>query len=156
VAIGVNVSLGVVLYHYHDLADLTGLQLTRKTDPYSRILGWRELGEDVGKIMAQYPDAHLLGDNRNALAELIYYIRPHPFDAAMWNPDAKTTDHYSLNADLKDHPGSRFVFVTRQHRDDQLSAHFQVARRIGRVTIPVYPELSRDYHVYYVEGFKGY
>ena len=42
-AIGVNLVLGIAVYHWPDIARLSGTTLTAKTDPYKRARGWQAL-----------------------------------------------------------------------------------------------------------------
>ena len=43
-ALLVNIALGVVMYHYHDLADKLNIELSHHTDPFVHRLGWRQVG----------------------------------------------------------------------------------------------------------------
>ncbi len=155
-AIVMNILLGVGLYHYHDLAKAAGVELTRKSDPYKRVLGWRELGKEVGEILKRYPNAKLLSDDRKTMAELIYYIEPHPFDAVKWNPRHTLLDHYELMTDMQKHIGEDFVFVTFRSNIPDVKACFDSAKLIKRIEIPLYKDYKMVYYVYYLKRFKGY
>ncbi|WP_200762315.1 ArnT family glycosyltransferase [Nitrosophilus alvini] len=155
-AIAVNIILALAFYHYHAITSLLGIELTSKTDPYKRVLGWKELGEEVSKILKEYPDAKLLCDDRKTMAELIYYVRPHPFDAVIWNPKGKMKNHYDLTTDMQKHIGENFIFVTKRRSIGDVASRFEKAKKIGSVKIRLYKDFSRVYHIYYLQGFKGY
>jgi 4-amino-4-deoxy-L-arabinose transferase-like glycosyltransferase len=156
VAIGINILLGLTLYHYHDITKALGVELTRKTDPYKRVRGWKTLGEQVSSIMQAYPHAKLLSDDRKTMAELIYYVHPHPFSAVKWNPKGTLFDHYELTTDLKEHVGEDFIYVTsRQDISDVINA-FEGAKKLKTIVIPLYKDYTMIYHVYYLKHFKGY
>ena len=155
-AIGVNILFGLGLYHYHDIAKLAGIELTKKTDPYRRVLGWKKLGEEVSEIMKRFPDAKLLGDNRKQMAELIFYVHPHPFDAVKWNPRHTLKDHFELTTDMQKHIGENFVFVTDRKSIPDVSRCFESTRLLKTITIPLYKDYTMVYYVYYLKHFKGY
>ncbi len=155
-AITLNLLLGLGLYHYHDIARALGIELTRKSDPYKRVLGWSELGERVSKILARYPGAKLLSDDRKVMAELIFYVSPHPFDAVKWNPRHTLLDHYELTTDLARHIGEDFIFVTRRQAIADVAARFESAVPVETISIPLYKDYAMVYHVYYLKHFKGY
>ncbi len=155
-AIGLNVLLGIGLYHYHDIARGLGVELTRKIDPYKRVLGWKQLGKEVSELLREYPDAKLLSDDRKTMAELIYYIDPHPFDAVKWNPRHTLLDHYELTTDLQKHIGEDFVFVTHRAEIGDVASRFESAKRLKKIVIPLYKDYKMVYYVYYLKHFKDY
>ena len=155
-AIGINILLGLGLYHYHDITRGLGIELGRKSDPYSRVRGWKELGARVSEVMKKYPGAKLLCDDRKVMAELIFYVRPHPFDAVIWNPDRTLRDHYEMTTDLQKHLGEDFVFVTRRQAIPDVARRFASARRVETIEIPLYKDYKMVFYVYYLKDFKGY
>ena len=50
----------------------------RNTTRSRRLRGWRDLGSTVGAALAAHPGFTLFADDRETLAALIYYVRPHP------------------------------------------------------------------------------
>ena len=48
----------------------------------------------VAGLLAAHPGLTLLADDRELLAALIYYVRPHPFSAVEWNPVPGITDQF--------------------------------------------------------------
>ena len=156
IAIGVNIVLTLLFYHYHAIAHAFNIELTRKTDPYKRILGWDRLGEEVGEILQANPGAKLLGDDRKTMASLIYYAKPHPFDAVYWNPDGSILNHYELTTDMKEQIGSDFIFITKSNNIESIAARFNSAETITTIHIPVHRDYSLDFYAYRLNGFKGY
>jgi len=71
-ALTVNFLLGLVIYHYTDLAESFHVPLTRKTDVYAEFRGWEELASQVKHVLDRHPEAGLLCDNRRVMSELIY------------------------------------------------------------------------------------
>lgn len=156
-AIALNIALMLGLYHYHALANLAGIELTRKTDPYSRVSGWRALGQEADKLLATHPNARLISDDRKLLAELIYYVRPHPFDAVIYNPSGTVGDQYALQHDLKNSPLGEFIFIAERPLDPALLARqFAEVKPLGSIRIPLYRDYARTAEVYWLRDFQGY
>ncbi len=156
IGILLNVLLGVAFYNFHAIAQAAGIELTRKTDPYFRIMGWRELGAQIQPILLAHPDASLLADHRFVLAELLYYISPHPEHPGYWNPGGIIRDHYALTADIKERLGENFIFVTNQETTESLKAHFASTQEIAQIRIPILSDVVLQYRVFYLRDFKGY
>lgn len=154
--IAVNLLAAMFIYHYHALMGMAGVELARKTDPYARITGWRGFGGQAQAYLAGQPGARLLGDDRKYLAELIYYIRPHPFSARLYNPSGTLDDHYALKHDLKVDPAGSFVFVSRHTPLASLERDFTQARLLGEISQPVRKHSVLGAQVYLVSGFRGY
>jgi len=151
----INVVMAILFYHYHDIAKLFDIELTSKTDPYKRVLGYKELARQLQPILAQYPSLKLLFDDRTTMAEMIYYLKPHPFDAVMFNPQHILGSQYHLTTDLNDYLGEDFIFITRG--DDSLAKrYFSSSKELATITIPLYKDYSRVYKVYLLKRFRGY
>ena len=100
-ALLVNIALALAMYHYHSLADKLGIELSHHTDPFVHRLGWREVGAQLQRVLEGYPGVALVADGRRILAETLYYVRPHPHDAGIWNPTGKVVDHYRAIAETQ-------------------------------------------------------
>ncbi|MEW5893825.1 MAG: glycosyltransferase family 39 protein [Pseudomonadota bacterium] len=155
-AIALNVVIMLGLYHYHALAQWAGIELTRKTDPYSRVSGWRALGGEVQKLLEAHPNARLLSNDRKLLAELVYYVRPHPFDAMSYNPSGNIGDHYALMHDLKRTPQGEFLLIGDQIDPARLAQEFEQVVDLGEIRIPLYRDFDRTARVWWLRNFKGY
>jgi len=155
-AIAVNILLGVGFYHLHDITGALGIELTKKSDPYRRVLGWKKLGEEVEKILKAHPGANLLSDDRKEMAELIFYTRIPPEKAVKWNPAHTLRDHYELTTDMESHIGEDFIYVTHRRGVGGVLKRFEKAEKIATITIPLYKDYTMVFDVYYLKHFKGY
>lgn len=157
-AVTLNLLLAPLAYHWPDLLRLTGKELTARNDPYKRARGWQALAEAVRpQIEAQFrahPDAVLLSDDRELLAQLIYHL--HPARHARWQPQAHIADHYGLTAPLTTATGRVFVLVSDRADVSAIAARFASAERLGEADIAVYPKLHRRASVWLLRDFKGY
>ncbi|SMC09435.1 ArnT family glycosyltransferase [Nitratiruptor tergarcus] len=151
----INLLLAFILYHYHDITKALHIELTSKTDPYKRVLGYKELAKKLQPIIAKYPGTKLLFDDRTTMAEMIYYLKPHPFDAIMFNPQQTIGSQYHLTTDLNNHLSQNFLYITKKDATEA-AKYFTKVTKVATITIPLYKDYSRHYNVYYLENFKGY
>lgn len=155
-AVTFNALAGVAIYHYGAVAMAFGLPLSQKTDAYAAMKGWRELGQRVGEILANHPGAGLASDNRRLLAELVYYVHPHPLDAVIWNPTGKISDHFRLTADLRDGTHESYLFVADEADANTLRPHFAEVTELDAVEVRVHADLALRHRVFLVRDFQGY
>jgi 4-amino-4-deoxy-L-arabinose transferase-like glycosyltransferase len=156
VAVAINVVLASTAYHWHAITNILDIKLTAKNDPYKRVEGWPALAKSVEQILKQYPSAILLGDARDTIAQLIYYVKPHPFNAVRWNPRGLLRDHYDLTTSMKDKVGKDFIFVTKHANLSLLKASFESVTLIKKIHVAIHDDYALDDQVYYLRGFKGY
>jgi hypothetical protein len=153
-AIATNVLLGLAAYHHPQLYGLLGIELSAKNDPLKRVKGYSELARYLQPYLQRYPNTTLLFSDRTTMAQMIYYLQPHPFDAVMFNPGGHIASQYHLTTHLEP-GGGRYLFVSRKPRKD-LERYFERVEPLGTISIPLYPDYARVYHLYLLEGFKGY
>src|SRR5262249_28408039 len=111
-SLALNLAAAVLLFGTADALAAVGVAVPAKYDPLHRVRGWRELGAQVSPLLAAHPGLTLLADDRELLASLIYYMRPHPFGAVEWNPIPGITDHWRLTNNIGNHRGEDFLAVT--------------------------------------------
>lgn len=157
-ALVLNGLLNLVPYHFRALAPLVGIELTRKVDPWSRVLGWREMGQQVQALRGDYPEAALLGDDRLVLSEMTYYGRTPQTEwsgVAAWNPDGGVANQFELMNDLAASEAASFLYVGRTPLE-ALAPAFEVAEPIGTARHQVVVDRTLEVFVYHLEGFRGY
>lgn len=155
-ALAVNVVLGLVIHHFDAVAGGLGIRLSAATDPYKRMRGWDRLGRAVQAVYRQHPDLPLLAEDRRVLAELIYYMRPHPFDAVMWNPLHAVRNQYDLTTDMNRYRGGDFIYVTDDAELPIVSRFFESVERLKVIHVPIHDDFALVLYVYHLKGFRGY
>jgi hypothetical protein len=155
VSIAVNLALAVLMFGGADALAAAGVRVPAKYDPLHRMRGWRELGDKVAPLLARHPDLTLLADDRELIAALVYYVRPHPFDAVEWNPIPGITDHWRLVNNIGDHPGEDFLAVTVHNLVDEMRPDFTELTLLTRITTNSGPNGGMTYTVYIARGFRG-
>ena len=136
-----------------DALAAAGIAVPAKYDPLHRLRGWRELGERYRGLLAAHPGLTLLADDRELLAALIYYVRPHPFGAVEWNPIPGITDQYRLINNIGDHRGEDFLAVTVHDLFDEMRPEF--AELTPLTTIRRRPDGGTTYAVSIARGYSG-
>jgi len=156
-AMGINLALLSVFYHYHPIAQALGVDLRRGQTPYARILGWRELGAEVSEVRAAHPRAVLLSNSRQYLAYLSYYSSPRDMRVAWWQPGGGIPrNHYQLVADISHSDADEFLFVSGGRLDDADLRLFRQHEYLGERRVRVLPDLTLSVHLYSLRGFEGY
>ena len=156
-SIALHLAAVAVLFTGRDALAAFGSELPAKYDALARLRGWRALGLTVGAALAQHPDLTLFADDRETLAALIYYVRPHPFDAVKWKlKSGLPKDQWELTNGLPQHRGGNFLLVSEHELIPEMSPSFAEIDRIAPVVIPIGPGASRAYTLYLARDFKGY
>ena len=137
-------------------AHAMGYDLPAKYDVLHRLRGWRILGTTVGQMLRQNPGTHLMTDDRELMAALIYYVRPHPFDSLKWNAMGGIHDQFDLTADPTRYIGDNFLLVSYRGSIDAIAARFQSSGPVEHIIIPLGGGQARSYDVRRLFGFKGY
>ena len=155
-AILLNLVLLSLFYHYHAVADLLQVQLTRNSDPYARVDGWPQLGAQVDRVLAANPGTHLAVTERTDFALLAYYARPHTDGMRIWNPHGDKLNQYELFNDIKPAVGQSFIFVKDRPLDSAIASRFQRWTALGQLNVPLYPDFTLTLYLYRGDQFKGY
>ena len=156
-SIAFHLAAVAILFTGRDALAAVGIELPAKYDALSRLRGWRELGSIVGQALAQHPGLTLFADDRETLAALIYYVRPHPFDAVKWKlKSGLPKDQWELANGLPQHRGGNFLLVSEHDLILEMSPSFAAIDRLGPVVVPIGPGASRTYTLYLARDFKGY
>ncbi len=151
-SLALHVAAMPAIHHYDALAGDRVAQF----DPFRRMRGWDTLGAQLSALIAENPGAVLLADERKHLAQMIYYVRPHPFDAVKWNPRGLTRDHYELTADIESVADRPMLLMTRRPDAGHVAPYFARSRRLGVLEATPHRGLSLVYDVYRLDGFLGY
>jgi hypothetical protein len=157
VGLAINVLLMPLGYHLDALTQALGVELKSKTDPYKRVRGWALFGRQAQLVSQQYPGALFLGDSRDVLAELMYYVHPHPLDAVLWNPRQVMDNHYALSTTMDGKQGRDFLYVTEDSQlTPQMIASFDSVEELPPLHVTIHPDYALDFRVWHLQGFKGY
>lgn len=156
VSVALHLALAALLFAGPPALAAAGIELPRRADPWMRLRGWDVLGRAIAREAAPYAGARFLFEQRRDMATLIYYIRPHPLDALMWEPDGVARNEFELTAALTPDLTGPFLFVTRRAEAPDVTARFAEAERLARITVPTHRDAVLSYTVWRLDGFLGY
>ena len=156
-SVALHITAAVVLFEAGDAARALGVNLPARYDPLHRLHGYKRLGLSVGAMLREHPDAVLIGNDRETMAELLYYVRPHPQKFLKWNGDDNLPhDGFDLVAKPDQFIGQNAVVVSPDPEITRIVTRFATAGPVQHIVIPLGGGDSRSYVVRYLEGFKGY
>ncbi|MCA1939748.1 MAG: glycosyltransferase family 39 protein [Caenispirillum bisanense] len=157
-AVALHLVVIFVLHNFTLLAPLAGIEPGSKLDPLKRVRGWDVMGDSIAGLRAQAPDARLLFDDRKTMATLVYYVRPHPFAARMWNPGGAIENHYELEMALGDADvgAGPFLYVTRAEDQAAVTGRFDTAERVAVLRVSLSEDAALTLNVWRLDGFQGY
>jgi 4-amino-4-deoxy-L-arabinose transferase-like glycosyltransferase len=154
-SIALNFALAAVLFGGAPALAVVGVAVPAKYDPLHRLRGWRELGEGVTAALAAHPGLTLLADDRELLAALIYYVRPHPFHAVNWSVIPGVKNQWGISNNLDNHLGEDFLAVTEHGLVNQMRRLFVELTPLTTITTATGPGGGRTYTLYIARGYRG-
>lgn len=154
--VAIHLAAALVLYNFNVIAPLVGIEPGDKMDPMRRVRGWDALGRSLSELRMTMPGARLLFDERKAMATLVYYVRPHPFEARMWMPLEHPGNHYQLEMALEEGDDGPFLYVTQREDAKAITSRFAEAEQISVLRVALSEEFAVRLNVWRVNGFKGY
>lgn len=156
VSIALHLAAVALLFTGREALAACGLQLRAQYDPLRRVRGWRELGTIVGQELAAHPGLTLFADDRELIAALIFYVRPHPLDAVKWKVTSRIQDQWDLANALGKRLGDSFLLVSQHELINEMEPSFAAIERLRPIVVPLGPGASRTYTLYIARDFKGY
>lgn len=153
--VALNLAAAFAAYHWPDLLRATGREPAASNDPFKRVRGWRELADSVRPHLQAHPDAVLVSNDRELMAQLIYGLRPARH--ARWQDQPHIEDQYGLTTPLTPESGQTFLVVLPAQFDPApVIARFASAEKLADADVTVYPTLHRRASVWLMKGFAGY
>jgi len=154
--LALNLALVGVVYHWPQLLAAVDVQNPAKKNPFTRAMGWDELGRQLRPIVEAHPGSVLVADNRTLLAHMLYELRDLKPGAASWNPRGEASDHYKLTTDLRPWLGKDAILITQDVPGDDFSRRFAGIDHLAELKAPLDAQTSRNLTVYLLRDFKGY
>lgn len=156
IAIGLNLFLMSLIYHFDDLTKIAKIEQTRKSDPFRRIRGWDQAGLQIAQILQNNPERILLASDRDVLSEMIYYARTYAKNGEIFNPSKKVQNYFEQIGDMNKLIGKDFVFVSKTQNIENVAKYFSSSNLIQKIEIKIHKDYSLEFYVYTLDEFKGY
>ena len=123
-----------------------------KPDVYARTMGWRSLGEEVGKLARANGIGTIAAEQRDTVASLIYYQRDSGRPVLSWPTSAVPNHHFDLTRRLTAQAPGPVLFVTPCGSTERLARQYRNVEPLGRFDARSGPASSRAYFAYKLSG----
>lgn len=154
-ALGFNLLLALVFYHYTVLIGLFGIEPSRHNNPFKRVLGWPELVARLQPGFDQNPELPLASDSRRLLAYFGYYLTPHRYEGYALNRDNHIDDHYELLRSIGENGPGEFLFVSQSLNREGLLKYFSEVELLDSARVDPLRDFSREAKLFKVSGYRG-
>jgi 4-amino-4-deoxy-L-arabinose transferase-like glycosyltransferase len=136
------------------------LALPVSPDPFARVLGWQEVAAATRDELARAraagrPYAAVVADTREAMAELLYYMRGEPTPVLAWRRGGRPRDHFELVRPYTPAAGDPVLLVRVDKGPSAIPGEFERAAKIGERQLPAGPQTKRQVTFYALSGYKG-
>jgi 4-amino-4-deoxy-L-arabinose transferase-like glycosyltransferase len=121
-------------------------------DVYSRTLGWRSLGEQVGALSQREGARSIVGDSRYVVASLLYYWRDQPQKIFAW---LAPWEDFELTPRFTEGAPQPILYISEYSVADILSTCYAKVEILDRLQIPTGPTTSRYYFAYKLVHPRG-
>jgi 4-amino-4-deoxy-L-arabinose transferase-like glycosyltransferase len=124
-----------------------------KADIYQRTLGFRVLANQAGHFATLVGAKTIAGEDRRAVAALLYYLRDQPTQILAWpSPDVPMFD---MTRPLTKSAQQPIIFVTECPFPKRLAVQYATVEKIGEIRPPTGPTSRRYYAVFSLIGAGG-
>ena len=124
----------------------------------NRLLGWRELGAEVTKLLDAVGREHtfLISYKRDYVSELAFYVQGNP-SVYLLNLSGRIESQYDLWEGFEDKVGFNALYVTKLDRDppESFARAFDSVTAIKTIKIYVGKEVINGFSIFYCRGFHG-
>jgi len=151
-----NISLSLIIYFYHPITSFLGIELSKKNDFYKRVLGWSNTAKKIEKVIKNYPNTILLFTDRETMSQMIFYIKPHPFNAQLFNPSKVIVNQFAISTNPNNYKNKDFILITKFSNINYIKKYFDSCIFLQKVQTKVYKDFKREYYINLCKNFKGY
>ena len=162
-SVALHVLAAGAVFAFAGWQDGRAMVVPARYDGFARIRGWNQLGAEISRIGARYPDAVILTDDRKLMAALLYYVSPRPWAAVKWDPNRRIDDHFDLTRPLRETAASRagedrraFLLVSPRENPEGVLSRFATSSFVASVRVPIAAGRERVTHVFHLTDFLGY
>jgi 4-amino-4-deoxy-L-arabinose transferase-like glycosyltransferase len=126
--------------------------------PTSRLTGWRELGEEMTRLLNEVgrENTFIISYKRDYVSEVAFYAEGHPTVYTL-NLSGRRESQYDLWEGFEDKIGFNALYVTKLNRrpPDSFASAFDRVEEIKKVKIYAGKDLINVYSIFYCRGFHG-
>ncbi|NWH08039.1 MAG: glycosyltransferase family 39 protein [Alphaproteobacteria bacterium] len=122
---------------------------------FKRMKGWEELAQIVPAFTSGKSYTALLSDNREDIAEFLYYGREWTTPIRMWNGGKPPEDHFELTRALKPEEAGLVLLLTQQQNPRAILKRFEDAKSLGSIEIPIGGGRTREFYLFELRALLG-
>ena len=142
-----------LILHFTPLLDLIGLRslLPPNRDPVKVMVGWRDLGREVGSVYSK--GDLIISDRYQIAAELAFYVPGNPRTFVFHR--GRRTQYYLWRYMLKHYTGKDGLFVTEGDLPEGLKKSFSSIEFLKSMDVYWRGERIKTFYIYRLKGFRG-
>lgn len=128
-------------------------------DPYSRTLGWAEIGQRTARVLAEAkaagrPYRAVIADERAVTAALLYYMRDEATPVLAWLSGPRPLDHYEMTRPFRDAGQTPVLLVSVRQDAERITGRFARAETVRTEAVPAGLGPPRPVSFITLDGFK--
>jgi 4-amino-4-deoxy-L-arabinose transferase-like glycosyltransferase len=101
-----------------------------------RVQGWRELGEATRKLAEAHGVKAILTDDREPMAELLYYLRDTSLPVVVWPRGPVPLNHFEMTRPYTSVTPAPLLYVTLRLAPPRVAEHFARAELVDQESFP--------------------
>lgn len=150
-----NLVLGLVVQLADPIIQSMEIELEAKKDPFKRVRGWKEWGEQIKVYTDQDPDALFIADGRTAITEATYYTFGKPNNQIVeWTPGPHIKSHFQLTRPFIDTGDAAFMLTKKGQ--PRVEKYFSQVELLDTIYRRISAQEGETYFLYKVNDFLGY
>ncbi len=140
--------------HYPDSLRYIGIEIPPKKNPLRRLIGWEELGREVGDIYnSTGEDVFIVSDRYQIASELAFYVQENP---TVFNIDmGRRMNQYDVWGGLERMKGRDAIYVRWDRGVRGTERFFERCGEETRLDIVRGGSKVREFYIYRCYNFKG-
>ena len=126
-----------------------------KDDPYRRSMGWHNFADQTGRLAQRVGAWAIIGENRNQVAALVYYLRDTKPRILEWPNAVEAEDYFERTIPLTGMEGEPLLLVTECPIRERLERFYRTVTPIGTFDSSSGPTTLRRYYAFELSGSRG-
>lgn len=150
--VAASVALGaivqVVLLASDAMAERVSVPGLAKPNVYERVLGMRELADNLARLAHEQGARAVVGDRRYDVASLTYYLRDTGLPVLAWPLAPAATNYFEMHAPLTRGSPLPAILVSQCAKGGRYGQFFESVTPLGAVTVRTGPTARMAFHAF--------
>ena len=123
-------------------------------NPYSRVLGWRDLAATTRRLAEQQGGTSVLTDNREVIGELVYYLRDTSLPVLIWLRGEPPRNQFEITHPFTASAPEPLLYVTLVTGKTSGPKHFDTVKKLETQSFPSEGAPVREGRFYLLRGYE--